>query len=213
MMRYFPQIKAALFVACLLPLLHLGWGAWNDTLGANPIEYLTRALGTWTLKMLLVTLAITPLRRLTGWGWLVRLRRMLGLYAFFYGSLHLSCYLWLDQFFDWSEIGHDIVKRPFITAGMTAFALMVPLAATSNHAAIRRLGGARWQRLHRLVYLTGMLAMLHYVWLVKQDVTLPVVYGAILLVLLGFRVVGWLGRLRRMPAAPGRKIIPIALRP
>ena len=213
MMRYFPQIKAALFVACLLPLLHLGWGAWNDTLGANPIEYLTRALGTWTLKMLLVTLAITPLRRLTGWGWLVRLRRMLGLYAFFYGSLHLSCYLWLDQFFDWSEIGHDIVKRPFIPAGMTAFALMVPLAATSNHAAIRRLGGARWQRLHRLVYLTGMLAVLHYVWMVKQDVTLPVVYGAILLVLLGFRVVGWLGRLRRMPAAPGRKIIPIALRP
>lgn len=211
MQKHLPQVKVLLFLLCLAPLAALGWGLWQDTLGANPIEFITRSLGTWTLKFVLITLSITPLRRLTGKVWLMQLRRMLGLYAFFYGALHLLSYLWFDQFFDWGEIWRDILKRPFITVGMAAFLLMVPLAVTSNHAAIRRLGGARWQSLHRLVYFTGLLAVLHYVWLVKKDVTWPVVYGLILVFLLGFRAVSWLRQQRR--AAPKRKIIPIVSRP
>ncbi len=211
MQKHLPQVKVLLFLLCLAPLVVLGWGLWQDTLGANPIEFITRSLGTWTLKFVLITLSITPLRRLTGKVWLMQLRRMLGLYAFFYGALHLLSYLWFDQFFDWGEIWRDILKRPFITVGMAAFLLMVPLAVTSNHAAIRRLGGARWQSLHRLVYFTGLLAVLHYVWLVKKDVTWPVVYGLILVFLLGFRAVSWLRQQRR--AAPKRKIIPIVSRP
>ena len=217
MMRYFPQIKAALFVACLLPLLHLGWGAWNDTLGANPIEYLTRALGTWTLKMLLVTLAITPLRRLTGWGWLVRLRRMLGLFAFFYAALHVTSYVWFDQFFDWGEIARDILKRPFITAGFAAFAIMALLAATSSNAMVRRLGGRRWRDLHRSIYALSLIGVVHYAWMVKKDITLPAAYGAAIAFLLGLRAWWrWQERQRQLAGAylkkPRGKVIPIAVK-
>ncbi len=186
--RQLAGIKAILFAACLLPLLRLGWGAWNDELGANPIEFVTRSLGTWTLNFLLVTLTVTPLRKASGWLWLTRIRRMLGLFAFFYVVLHLSSYLWLDQFFDWTAIGKDILKRPFITVGMAAFMLLVPLAATSNNAMIRRLGGRRWQALHRSIYVIGIFAVTHYWWLVKKDVALPGVYAATLGVLLALRV-------------------------
>jgi sulfoxide reductase heme-binding subunit YedZ len=188
MERQIASIKAILFVACLMPLAWYGWGAWQDTLGANPIEAVTRGLGDWALRLLLVTLAITPLRRATGWPWLMKLRRMLGLYVFFYASLHLVAYLWLDQFFDWTEIGRDILKRPFITAGMLAFLLLVPLAVTSSNAMVRRLGGRRWQRLHRLIYPLAMIAVLHFAWMVKVDITEPAIYGVILAVLLGLRL-------------------------
>ena len=180
--------KGVLFVLCLVPLARLVYGLLADTLGANPIEFITRDLGTWALNFLLVTLAVTPLRKLTGWGWLLRFRRMLGLYAFFYACLHLTSYLWLDQFFDWMEIFKDIIKRPFITVGMLAFLLLLPLAATSNNWMIRRLGGRRWQWLHRLVYPIAMLAVLHYFWLVKKDLTQPLIYAGILSLLLGARL-------------------------
>ncbi|HEY6897709.1 MAG TPA: protein-methionine-sulfoxide reductase heme-binding subunit MsrQ [Rhodocyclaceae bacterium] len=212
MERHLPSLKAILFVLCLAPLARLGWGFQHDALGANPIEFITRSLGTWTLSFILITLSVTPLRKLAGWPWLIRMRRMFGLYAFFYGVLHLSSYLWLDQFFDWGEIGRDILKRPFITAGMTAFLLMVPLALTSTNGMIRRLGGKRWQSLHRLVYFTAMLGVLHYAWLVKKDLTQPVLYGAILLLLLGYRAAVWLRQQQRELSVPKRRIIPIASR-
>lgn len=180
-------LKAALFVLCLIPLVRLGWGVWNDALGANPIEFITRSLGTWTLNFLLITLAVSPLRKLAGWHWLLRLRRMLGLFAFFYVLLHLATYLWLDQFFDWHAILKDILKRPFITVGMSAVVLLVPLAATSNQAMIRRLGGKRWQQLHRAIYVIAIFGVVHYWWLVKKDVTLPALYAVLLTLLLGIR--------------------------
>lgn len=188
MHRFIPVLKTLLFLLCLAPLARLGWGFQQDTLGANPIEALTRGLGTWGLNFLLITLAVTPLRKLSGWHWLTRLRRMLGLYAFFYVLLHLTSYLWLDQFFVWQDIAKDILKRPFITVGMAAFMLLVPLAVTSNNYAIRRLGGKKWMQLHRTVYAIGIMAVLHYTWLVKLDVTKPLLYGLTLAVLLGFRV-------------------------
>lgn len=197
-------IKSALFVAGLIPALGYGYAFMHDALGANPIEAITRASGEWTMRLLMLTLAVTPLRRLTGWNWLIRLRRMLGLYVFFYASLHLSTYVWLDQFFDWQAIAKDILKRPFITVGFAAFVLLVPLAATSFNAAIRRLGGKRWQALHRTVYSIGVLAVLHYVWLVKRDLTWPLFYALILALLLGARA--WWRELERrrqqVPAAP-----------
>lgn len=193
-------LKTALFVVCLIPLGRLGWGLWNDQLGANPIEFVTRSLGTWTLNFLLITLAISPLRKLTGWHWLLRLRRMLGLFAFFYAALHLATYLWLDQFFDWPAIFKDILKRPFITVGMSAFVLLVPLAATSNNPMIRRMGGKRWQQLHRSIYAIAIFAVVHYWWLVKKDVTLPAVYALLLALLLGVRAV-WRDQERRRQLA------------
>lgn len=204
-------LKAALFALCLVPLAQLGWLGWADRLGANPIELITRHLGTWTLNFLLVTLAVTPLRHLTGWHWLMRLRRMLGLYAFFYALLHFLTYLWLDQFFDWAEIGRDILKRPFITVGMATFLLLAPLAATSTKAMIRRLGGQRWQRLHRLIYPAALLAVLHFTWMVKVDVREPALYGVILAVLLGLRAWWRIDDWRR-PLVPRRRIIPIQVR-
>ena len=187
--RQLNAIKAVLFAACLWPLAQLGWLAWTDGLGANPIEFITRHLGTWTLNFLLITLAVTPLRHMSGWHWLIRLRRMLGLYAFFYATLHFLTYLWLDQFFDWTSIVKDIAKRPFITAGFTAFLLLIPLAATSNQWAIRKLGGRKWQELHRNVYLIGILACVHYFWLVKATALLwPLAYSVALAFLLGWRV-------------------------
>ena len=181
-------LKIVLFAVSLLPFLWNLRALLQDALGANPIEAITHASGDWTLRFLLITLAITPLRKLTGWHWLVRLRRMLGLFAFFYVSLHFITYLWLDQFFDWNGIAHDIVKRPFITVGFAAFVLMIPLAATSFNAAIRALGGRRWQALHRSIYAIGILGVIHYWWLVKRDITEPLIYAAILALLLGLRM-------------------------
>jgi methionine sulfoxide reductase heme-binding subunit len=189
-------IRRLACIAALVPLVQLAIGAWAGTLGANPIEVITRATGEWTLILLLTTLAVTPLRRLTGLNWLLRLRRMLGLTVFFYACLHLVTYLWLDQFFDLAAIVKDIVKRPFITAGFAAFLLLLPLAITSADAMVRRLGGRRWLALHRLVYLAAGIGVLHYWWLVKADTREPFFYAVILALLLVARV-AW-----RMTAAP-----------
>ena len=187
-MKYFPQLKAALFLASLIPLIRLSWYGYSSQLGANPIEFITRSLGTWTLVFLLITLSITPLRKLSGWSWLIKLRRMAGLFTFFYSLLHFITYIWLDQFFDLSSIYKDVIKRPFITIGFTAFILLIPLAVTSTNAMIKKLGGKRWQLLHRLIYLIAIFAVLHYWWLVKKDITQPFIYAAILSILLGYRV-------------------------
>ncbi len=185
--RYLTFVKPTLFVACLVPVALLVWRLVAGSIGANPVEVITHDTGDWALRLLLVTLAVTPLRRLTGWAWLVQLRRMLGLYTFFYAALHLGTYLWLDQFFDWQAIVADITKRPYITVGFAAFVLMVPLAVTSTKGWMRRLG-SRWKQLHRLIYAIGLLAVVHYLWLVKADLLAPAIYGAILLVLLAARL-------------------------
>lgn len=194
--RRLALIKTVVFLVCLLPLARLAWGAWQDALGANPIETITRSLGTWTLNFLVITLCVTPLRRASGWAWLARLRRLLGLFAFFYAALHFATYLWLDQFFDWQAIAKDILKRPFITVGFAAFVLLLPLAATSNRLALRRLGGRRWQQLHRAIYPIAILGVVHYWWLVKRDVATPALYAAIVASLLLLRVL-WRERERR----------------
>lgn len=188
----FVAIKTLVFLAALLPLGTLFYGALTDRLGANPIEFITHKTGTWAFNFLLITLAITPLRRLSAWHWLLRLRRMLGLFCFFYALLHFLTYLWLDQFFEWHDIARDIVKRPFITVGFAAFVLLVPLALTSNSRAIRWLGGRRWQVLHRSVYVVGLLATMHYFWLVKiTAIIYPLMYGALLAILLAWRIKRW----------------------
>jgi sulfoxide reductase heme-binding subunit YedZ len=181
--------KVALFLAALWPVFSLTWRGFHDDLGANPIEYITHATGDWTIRFLCLTLAITPARKLLGQPWLIKFRRMLGLFAFFYGTLHLMTYLWLDKFFDVPAILKDIAKRRFITMGMLAFAAMVPLAVTSTAGWIRRLGGKRWQMLHRLIYLSAVAGVIHYYWLVKSDVRLPLMYGAIVGVLLLYRLI------------------------
>jgi sulfoxide reductase heme-binding subunit YedZ len=191
-----PWIKPSVFLLCLLPLTWLAFALLTDRLGANPIEALTRETGEWALRLLLITLCMTPLRRATGQAWPLRIRRMLGLFAFFYACVHLSTYLWLDQFFDWGEIGRDILKRPFITVGMLAFTLLLPLAATSNRAMIRRLG-RNWVRLHQLVYVIAALAVLHFWWMVKADVREPLVYAVLFLCLMLLR---WPPLARRLPA-------------
>jgi sulfoxide reductase heme-binding subunit YedZ len=189
------------FVAALGPVVYLGWGAWAHGLGANPIETITRETGVWTLRFLLLSLAVTPLRRWTGWNDAIKFRRMLGLYAFFYGSLHLVTYLWLDQFFDGAAIIKDIYKRPFITAGVTAYTLMLPLALTSTAGMIRRLGGKQWRRLHRLAYGSAVVGVVHYWWLVKADIGPPRNYALILGALLAVRVLtAWRNR---RPATKG----------
>ena len=180
-------IKTVLWLLCLTPLARLVVLGLQDGLGANPIEFITRSTGTWTLVGLLLTLSVTPLRQLTGAGWLLRLRRLLGLFAFFYACLHFTTYIWLDQFFDPASVIKDIVKRPFITVGFTAFVLLIPLACTSRQSMMKRLG-RNWQRLHRLVYPIAALGVLHYLWLVKKDMTQPLIYAAILGVLLLARV-------------------------
>jgi methionine sulfoxide reductase heme-binding subunit len=192
-------LKGAVFIVCLIPVSRLTWLWLENRLGANPIEYITRSTGWWTLTFLLITLSVTPLRRWVNAPWLLRFRRMLGLFAFFYASLHFTTYFWLDQFFDWMGIAKDIGKRPFITVGFTAFVLLLPLAATSTNAMVRRLGAKRWQFLHRLVYVIVVLGVLHFWWLVKKDISEPIVFAALLAVALGARLFG----LRR-PAAPRR---------
>ena len=198
-------IKAPVFLAALTPLLWLARGAVTDNLGANPIEVITDETGTWTLRFLVLTLAVTPLRRVSGWNALVRFRRMLGLFAFFYGSLHFLTYIWLDQFFALDEILTDIRKRPFITVGFSAFVLMLPLALTSTTGWIRRLGGRRWQALHRLVYASAALGVLHYWWLVKSDVSRPLRYGLVVCALLGVRL--WWSRRERLPRARAGAVV------
>lgn len=198
--RQLAATKAIVFALCLIPLAQLIHGVVTDSLGANPIEAVTRALGDWTLRLLLITLAVTPLRRFTGLNWLLRLRRMLGLFTFFYASLHMLSYVWLDQFFAWKFILKDIVKRPFITVGFAAFVLLVPLAATSTNAMMKRLG-RNWQRLHRAVYAIALFGVLHFWWLVKADTREPALYAGILAVLLGLRLV-WSVKARRI-FAPG----------
>lgn len=201
--RQIVALKAAVFIACLTPLAWLGWGLWQDTLGANPIENLIRSLGRWALKFLLITLAITPLRRLTGINALLRLRRMLGLFCFFYALLHWSTYLWLDQSLDWIAIAKDIVKRPFITMGMLTFTLLLPLAITSTDGMMRRMGGKNWQALHRAIYLIGICAVLHFWWMVKLDTTWPIIYAAMLALLLGVRLYWrWRSRTALRATAP-----------
>ena len=189
-------LKPIVFLAALIPLGLLAYGALRGDLGANPIETITHQTGLWTLILLLATLGITPLRRFTGINWLIQYRRMLGLFAFFYGCLHLTTYLWLDQSFDLHAIVKDVYKRPFITAGFTGFMLMVPLALTSTKGWIRRLG-KRWQILHRLIYFSAAAGVTHFIWLVKKDIREPLIYGAILAVLLGIRVVFWMQKSRR----------------
>ncbi len=185
-------IKPVIFLACLGPLARLAWKGFHGMLGANPIEVITHSTGDWTLIFLLITLSVTPLRKLTRQYWLIGLRRMFGLYAFFYGTLHLTTFVWLDKFFDVHEMLADIAKRRFITAGMTAFTLMIPLALTSTKGWIRRIGGKRWQALHRLIYASAAAGVIHYIWLVKADLRKPLQYAAVLGVLLLYRIIMWL---------------------
>jgi sulfoxide reductase heme-binding subunit YedZ len=194
-------LKVVAWAACLAPLAGLGYRVYTGDLTANPISFITNWLGDWTLRILLASLAMTPLRILFHWSWPVTLRRLLGLFAFFYASLHFSVWLVLDHFFDWRQMGADIVKRPYITIGMTALLLMIPLAVTSTAGAIRRLGGVRWQWLHRLVYVIGVCAVLHYLWLAKKANPDPYYYAAAFIVLMAIRVVGWARRVSaRLPA-------------
>src|SRR5437773_4670759 len=180
--------KIVLLINGLVPLTLLLWDVWRKQVGANPLEFVTRTTGMLTLIFLLISLAVTPARRITGLNWLTRFRRMLGLFAFFYGSLHLLTYVAFDRFFHLTTVPGDVVKRPFIAIGMTAFFLMLPLAVTSTDRMVKRLGGKRWIRLHRIVYLAGVFGVLHYYILVKSDVRLPLTFAFILFVLLGFRL-------------------------
>ncbi len=180
--------KLVLLVNGLVPLTLLLWDVYRKQVGANPLEFVTRTTGMLTLVFLLISLAVTPLRRITGLNWLTRFRRMLGLFAFFYGSLHLMTYVAFDRFFHLTTVPSDVIKRPFIAIGMTALFLMLPLAITSTDKMVKRLGGKRWTRLHRIVYLSGILAVLHYYMLVKSDVRLPLTFAFLLAVLLGFRI-------------------------
>jgi methionine sulfoxide reductase heme-binding subunit len=191
-------LKVGVFIAALLPFARLALFTFTDQLGANPIEFITRNTGDWTLYFLCITLAITPLRRFSKWNWLVKLRRMLGLFAFFYATLHFTTFLWFDHFFDLDEMLKDVVKRPFITVGFIAFLLLIPLAVTSTNGMVRRLGGKRWQWLHRLLYLIAPLGILHFWWMKagKHDFAQPILFGSIVVLLLGMRVYWNVARLR-----------------
>jgi len=180
-------IKPAIFVVALVPLAWIIYRTVNNDLGANPIETLNRYTGDWVLRFLMITLAVTPLRKLTGWNGLLRYRRMLGLFAFFYVCLHFLSYAWLDQNFVLADIIKDVIKRPYITVGFASFLMLIPLAVTSTNAMVRRLGAKRWQTLHRLVYAIGIGGVVHFLWLVKSDIREPLVYAIILTLLLGYR--------------------------
>jgi sulfoxide reductase heme-binding subunit YedZ len=198
--------KLTIFLAALIPLSRLAWKALHGVLGANPIEVITHSTGDWTLIFVLAALSVTPLRQMTRQYWLIGVRRMVGLFAFFYGTLHFLTYIWLDKFFDIHEMVKDIAKRPFITVGFSAFVLMIPLAATSTAWSIRALGGKNWRRLHRLIYFTAILGVVHYIWLVKADKRKPYEYGVVLSILLLYRVAAWWSekRKQRVLAAPTR---------
>lgn len=195
--------KVVVFLLCLVPLGVLVWQGFHDDLTADPITYLTHRTGDWTLRFLVITLAITPLRKLLRLPQLIRFRRMFGLFAFFYVCLHFSIWIGLDHFFNWPEMWKDVLKRRFITVGFAGFVLLIPLALTSTAGWIRRLGGKRWQLLHRLVYVTAVLGVIHYYWLVKSDVRKPLFYGFLVAVLLAWRVGSWLIDKRRRRAVAG----------
>ncbi|UCC73209.1 MAG: sulfoxide reductase heme-binding subunit YedZ [Gemmatimonadota bacterium] len=197
-------VRVGVFVLSLVPLARIVVQALAGGLGGNPIEEMLHRTGWWTLAFLVLTLTVTPIRQLTGIGWLVKLRRMLGLYAFFYAILHFGIYVGVDQFFAWEFILEDIMDRPYITVGFTALLILAPLAVTSTKGMVKRLGGRRWVRLHRLVYVAAPLGVLHFLWLVKADVREPLIFGAIVAALLGYRVAA--GRLRRRRVrSPGRE--------
>lgn len=194
-------LKPCLFLCALVPLGLLIGDGFNDGLGANPVEAITHRTGDWGLRFLLITLAVTPLRRLSGWHWLGRLRRMLGLFAFFYLCLHFLTYAILDSGLDPGYIADDILKRPYITIGFTSFCLLIPLAVTSTDGMVRRLGGRRWRLVHRLAYVAGAGGVLHFLWLVKADLREPLIYLGILVVLLGLRIPAVAQRLPALRAA------------
>lgn len=181
-------IKALIFINSLVPLVLLAWDGAHKNLGANPLEYVTRTTGMLTLIFLMLSLVVTPLRKITGWNWLGMDRRVLGLYAFFYGSLHFITYVWFDRFFNFKSVPGDIVQRPFIAVGFASFLIMIPLAITSTNKMVKRLGGKRWNRLHKTVYVAGALAALHYWMLVKSDTRLPLTFAFVLAILLGYRI-------------------------
>ena len=197
-------LKVVLFILSLGPFVWLLVAAFTDNLGANPVEYLTRATGTWTLVYLCITLGITPVRKVSGWNWLTLYRRMFGLFAFFYVCLHFTTYIWFDQDFDVHSIIKDVIKRPFITVGFAAFVLLIPLAITSNNWLVRKMGAKRWQALHRLVYVICVLGVVHYWWLVKRDLTQPIIYGSIVAVFLVARLL-LRQKPRPRPVAAARK--------
>lgn len=209
--RQLALIKTILFLLALLPFARLAVSVFTDQqgltnqLGANPIEFITRNTGDWTLYFLCITLAVTPLRRLTKFNWLIRLRRMVGLFAFFYATLHFTTFLWFDHSFDVQEMLKDVGKRPFILVGFIAFVLLIPLAITSTNGMVKKLGGKRWQWLHRLIYLTALLGILHYWWMKagKHDFQQPIIFGSIVAVLLLMRIV-WAvqSRAKKRIAAP-----------
>lgn len=198
--------KILVFTLSLVPLSWLAWRAYNQRLTANPIEFITHYTGDWTLRFIVFTLCVTPLRKILNRPDLIRYRRMIGLFAFFYGCLHFLTYLVVDKFFDWNEILTDIGKRTYITVGFTGFLILVALAVTSTAGWIRRLGGKRWQLLHRLIYLAVIAGVVHYYWSVKSDVRQPIFYGVLAALLLGYRwKVGIIGRRRSVPALAARK--------
>jgi sulfoxide reductase heme-binding subunit YedZ len=194
-------VKPAVFLAALAPFLWLVYNAFWGDLGANPVETITNQTGIWTLRLIVATIAITPIRWLTRWNPIITLRRMIGLFAFFYGTLHFSIYFVLDRSLMFDGLWEDIVKRPYITMGFSGFVLMIPLAFTSTKGWIRRLGGPRWNLLHKLVYVTAILGVIHYWWKVKLDVTNPMIYAAIVAILLGVRVARWIARRQGTAAA------------
>ena len=196
--KYLKLVKVIVHVLCLLPLVRLIYCFYTNDLTANPVEFITHSTGTWALAILLISLTITPLRNIKKLNWLISLRRMIGLYSFFYASLHFLTYIVFDLNFNFSGVAKDIAKRPFITIGFAAFVLLLPLAITSNKFSIRKLTGKRWNQLHRLVYPAAILGIVHFYWLVKSDVRQPVIYGVILILLFGVRMIGkYLGRQRR----------------
>lgn len=190
-------VKPTLFVVCLIPLTLITWDAFNNQLGANPIEKIMRRTGDWTLRFLLITLTITPARQLLNLPWLIKLRRMLGLFAFFYALLHFTNYIWLDQYFDLDEIIKDVIKRKYITIGFACFLMLIPLAITSTNKMIKRLGGKRWQKLHKSVYAIAIGGVIHYLWLVKKDLSEPLIYAVLLAILLGYRI--WQSQRKKNP--------------
>ena len=189
--------KVVVFLACLAPAVWLVWRGFHNDLTADAVQFITHTTGDWTIRFIVITLAITPLRKLLRIPQLIRFRRMLGLFAFFYGCLHFATWIGIDKQFAWAEMWKDVAKRKFITVGFTGFVLMIPLAITSTAGWIRRLGGKRWQLLHRAIYVTALAAVVHYYWLVKSDVRKPLMYAAIVAILLLWRVGSWLAARRK----------------